>query len=1033
MTRLSEKRDVQEALVTYLIGSGWDYLPPAEALAARNDDLREPFLLDIARESLLALNASAPLSAGASAPLSAGASAPLSAGASAPLSAGPGLVTVANVEDVVRRLRTVRADMAGNEAFLAALRGRWTVYDAAQKRERNLTLIDYETLSNNTFTFTQEFSFEDRDVRRADMVLFVNGLPVALIENKAPTLKDAELEAFDQVQHTYTERIPELLKFPQLFAACDLRIHYGATWNTDLKAFYRWKVGGADGRHPTDYGLERLSKSLFDRAHLLAILRDYVIFYTADDQTSKFILRPHQMRAVERLVQRVATAVSPLPVGEEADRGRSVGVRAKTGLVWHTQGSGKTLSMIVAANKLRRLPQLANPTLLVVVDRRELETQMLQNLDAFGFPAVIRAANKRHLRDLLRSDYRGLIVTLIHKFDRIPKDLNARANIVVLIDEAHRSQEGDLATYMRAALPNAVYFGFTGTPVDKGKVGRGTFETFGKPDPSGYLDKYGIDESVEDGTTVPLYYTLTPTELRLERELLEKEFFDVVDAAGIASIEELNRLLDKADKLKAVLKAPDRIDRIAAHIAKHYRENVEPRGFKAFVVALDREGCALYKEALDKYLPAAYTQVVYTPYHKDDGLLREHHLDEAEEKRVRKAFRDPGQQPQLLIVTQKLLTGYDAPVLYAMYLDKPFKDHTLLQAIARVNRPYPNKESGLIVDYIGIFENLQRALAFEGENITTGLINLEDLKTRFAGLLTSAQAMLAPIDLSDRPGRPARIIDHFFDEERRETFVRLFKELQTAYEILSPDPFLRDFLDDYALIVQVYQVVYNTFDPEAEKRRVQRDLLDKTGALIRRHVAVAGPVDTLPLYPIHRDIANVIKADNVSERVKVTNLYRSLCLYIEEHQQEQPYLISIGEEVEGIIQRLRERQIGAQTALEQITHLTEDTVKARDEQAASDLDGREFALFWVLKGQNVAQPKETAQRANQILADHPGWAYNPAIESALRLKLFAVLNPQLRDNVVGEEPGPLSQTTRRTTALKATVDALLKMRRVVTE
>ena len=842
MTRLSEKRDVQDALVNYLIGIDWTYLPSDEITNMRNGDEREPFLVPIARQQLIALN--------------------------------PGLVTEANVDDVLRRLRGVHPSIAGNEEFLHYLRGHKTVYSETERRERNLTLIDFDNPARNRFTFTQEFWFEDRDRRRVDMALFVNGFPVALIENKSPTVPEAELEAFDQVQHTYTDCIPELLKFTQFFAACNARIHYGATWNDNLKAFYRWK---ADGK---DYGLENLSKTLLDREHLLRILRDYVIFFRADDQVHKFVLRPHQMRAVERIVRRVETD------------------EAHTGLIWHTQGSGKTLTMIVAAHQLRRLPPLENPTLLVVVDRRELETQMAQNLEAFGFPAVERARSKKHLRELLASDYRGLIVMTIHKFDRISKDLNTRHNIVVLIDEAHRSQEGDLATYMRAALPNAFYFGFTGTPIDRGKIGRGTFETFGKPDLGGYQEKYGIDESIEDGTTVLLYYTLTPTELRLDRQTLEDEFFRVVEDAGIASIEELNRLLDKADKLKAVLKAPNRVDKIAAHIARHYRENVEPLGFKAFVVAVDREACALYKEALDRYLPPEYSRVVYTPYHKDGDLMRQHHMDDAEEKRVRKAFRAPDELPKILIVTQKLLTGYDAPVLYAMYLDKPLKDHTLLQAIARVNRPYPDKESGLIVDYIGVFEDLQRALAFDTATISKGVIDLEKLKERFADLLLAAQAAIGLINLADDPGRPIRIIDHFFHEELREAFVTLFKQLQTAYEILSPDPFLRDYLDDYMLVVQVYQVVYNYFNPEAQRRRVQRELLRKTDALIRENVELASLVDTLPLYPINRDIANVVKADNVSDRVKVTNLYRSLIVYIEQHQQEQPYLIPIGERVE---------------------------------------------------------------------------------------------------------------------------------------
>jgi type I restriction enzyme R subunit len=984
MTRLSEKRDVQDALVNYLIGIGWEYLPPDEIKNARNSDEREPFLVPIAHQQLTALN--------------------------------PGLVTLDNVDDVLRRLRGVHPSMTGNEEFLHYLRGHKTVYSEAEKRELNLTLIDYETPANNRFTFTQEVIFEDRDRRRTDMMLFVNGFPVAIIENKSPTVQDAELEAFDQVQHTYTDRIPELLKFVQFFAACDVRLHYGAIWNDSLKAFYRWK---ADGK---DYGLENLSKTLFDQEHLLRILRDYVIFFRADDETHKFVLRPHQIRAAECIVQRVLANLPPKVGG---DRGG-----ANTGLIWHTQGSGKTLTMIVAAHKLRRLPSLENPTLLAVVDRRLLETQMAQNLEAFGFPAVVRAESKRHLRKLLASDYRGLIVTTIHKFDRIPKNLNHRRNVIVLIDEAHRSQEGDLATYMRAALPNAFYFGFTGTPIDRGIVGRGTFETFGKPDPDGYQDKYGIDESIEDGTTVPLYYTLAPTELHVDRETLEEEFFRVVEEMGIASIEELNRLLDKADKLKAVLKAPERVDQIAAHIARHYQENVEPLGFKAFVVAVDREACALYKEALDRYLPPEYSRVVYTAHHKDGDLMRRHHLDDAEEKRVRKAFRAPDELPKILMVTQKLLTGYDAPVLYCMYLDKPLKDHTLLQAIARVNRPYPDKENGLIVDYIGVFEDLQRALAFDLATISKGLINLEKLKERFADLLLAIQAAIAPINLSDDPGRPARIIDHFFDEDVREAFVSLFKELQTAYEILSPDPFLRDYLDDYTLIVQVYQVVYNYFNPEAERRRLQRELLRKTDALIRKHVAAAPVVDTLPLYPINRDIANVVKADNVSDRVKVTNLYRSLIVHIEQYQQEQPYLISIGERVEVVIQRLRDRQISVEAALEQLGDLAGEAVTAEAQQAESDLTREEFALYWVLKGQGVISPDTAAQAAHRILAEHPGWPYNTGLERKVRAEMYKLLRLPLQ-RAISERATGMQAEARRVKALRETVDNLLRMYRVV--
>jgi type I restriction enzyme R subunit len=403
-------------------------------------------------------------------------------------------------------------------------------------------------------------------------------------------------------------------------------------------------------------------------------------------------------------------------------------------------------------------------------------------------------------------------------------------------------------------------------------------------------------------------------------------------------------------------------------------------------------------------------------------------MDDAEEKRVRKAFRAPEEMPKILIVTEKLLTGYDAPVLYVMYLDKPLKDHTLLQGIARVNRPYPDKESGLVVDYIGVFEDLQRALAFDTATISKGLIDLEKLKERFANLLLAAQAAVAPINLSGDPGRPARIIDHFFNTERRESFVELFKDLQTAYEILSPDPFLRDYLDDYILIVQVYQVVYNYFNPEAEKRRLQRELLRKTDALIRENVEVSPVVDALPLYPINRDIANVVKADNISDRVRVTNLYRSLMVHIEQHQHEQPYLISIGERVEEVVRRLKDRQISVQAALEQLGDLAEEAVTAEAQQAESDLSSGEFALYWVLKGQGAVSPDTTARAVHRVLAEHPGWPYNAGLERKVRLELYKMLKLPQRTL---REQSEMQAEARRASALKETVDNLLRMQRTV--
>jgi type I restriction enzyme R subunit len=270
-----------------------------------------------------------------------------------------------------------------------------------------------------------------------------------------------------------------------------------------------------------------------------------------------------------------------------------------------------------------------------------------------------------------------------------------------------------------AALPNATYLGFTGTPIDKTSSGKGTFIVFGKDDPpKGYLDKYGIAESIEDGTTVKLHYTLAPNELRPKREILEKEFLDLAKEEAITDIEALNKVLERAVTLKNMLKNKKRVKQVAEFIANHFKKFVEPMGYKAFVVAVDREACTFYKKELDKLLPKEYSEIVFSPAHNDPEHLARYHISKEKEKRVRKAFKNPGKQPKILIVTEKLLTGFDAPILYCMYLDKPMRDHVLLQAIARVNRPYALEErrpkpSGFVLDFVGIFDKLEKALAFD--------------------------------------------------------------------------------------------------------------------------------------------------------------------------------------------------------------------------------------------------------------------------------------------------------------------------------
>ena len=403
---------------------------------------------------------------------------------------------------------------------------------------------------------------------------------------------------------------------------------------------------------------------------------------------------------------------------------------------------------------------------------------------------------------------------MIHKFDGIAADVCLRNNVFVLVDEAHRTTGGDLGNYLMGAIPNATYLGFTGTPIDRTAHGKGTFKVFGCDDPKGYLDKYSIRESVEDGTTVPLHYSLAPNDLRVDRETLDKEFLELAELEGVSDIEELNQVLDRAVNLKNMLKNRERIDKVARFAAEHFRSTIEPMGYKAFFVAVDREACVLYKKALDKYLPPEHSTVVISSGGKGDpDILREVQLSESEEKEVRKAFRNSERLPKILIVTEKLLTGFDAPILYCMYLDKPMRDHVLLQAIARVNRPYEDengrsKPAGFVLDFVGIFENLEKALAFDSQDVKGVVEGIHILKERFAELMDRGRKEYLPIT-KGRAGDKAveALLEHFLDKEKRQEFYQFFRELEEVYEILSPDPFLRPLLGDYTQLAEFYNLL----------------------------------------------------------------------------------------------------------------------------------------------------------------------------------------------------------------------------------
>lgn len=941
----SERATVQDPLITYAVEIGWAYLSPEQALTLRRGE-SGALLYPILRDKLVSLN--------------------------------PGIVTVENVDQIVSKIESVRNNIEGNAEVLAWLRGERSVSVISEKRQRNVTLIDFEHPAHNTFHVTDEWQYTNGlHTNRADVLFIVNGVPVALVETKGATKQEGIDEGITQIRRYHLET-PEMLTAPQVFNVTHLiDFYYGVTWNLDRKDIFNWK-------DEEKGNFEKKVKRFFTRERFLKLVGEWIVFYTKDDELKKIVLRQHQMRAVDKVVER---ALDP---------------EKKRGLIWHTQGSGKTFTMIKAAEQILSHPAFEKPTVIMLVDRNELEGQLSGWIESvLGEGKAEIARSKQHLREILASDYRGLVVSMIRKFDRADGDLCTRDNVFVLVDEAHRSTTGDLANYLVAALLNATFIGFTGTPIDRIAYGKGTFKVFGKDDPQGYLDKYSISESIEDGTTVRLHYALAANDIRVPRAQLEEEFLGLVEAEGISDIEELNKILDRAMKLKAFLKASNRVDKVARFVAEHFKENVEPMGYKAFLVGVDREACALYKQALDKYLPPAYSTVVYTAAHNDSPLLASYHLSQDDEKKVRKAFSKKDLLPKILIVTEKLLTGFDAPILYCMYLDKPMRDHTLLQAIARVNRPYEEegqvrKPAGLVLDFVGIFDNLEKALAFDSEVVASVIQNINVLKDRFAALMREQ----APVYLALYQGPVddktiERAIESFADKQERERFCKFFKEIQTLYEIISPDPFLRDYIHDYGRLSFLYELVRNAF---VRYSGLYWDVAKKTEGLVREMAEAYGLERTLRLTKIDEKALAALKQFPSSDTVKIINLGKSLIDAVSNEAGKQPYLLPIGERAETILEWYDNRQVSTQDALKQLEKLLSEYIQARKEHEQSGLDLNTFTIYWIVKQVNTLEPEKLAPSLNAAFSRFPNYRHNAAELRQLKAELYKVLLP-----VVGKE------------------------------
>ena len=953
----TELKTVEEPLIKYAIKAGWEYVPPNTALNLRRGETGRLFY-NVLRESLIKLNSD--------------------------------FLNEKNVDGLVQKIDTSTGSIEGNKENLGWARGHGMFFDAKQKRNRNVTLIDFLDPDNNVFHVTQQWSYKNPyKTNRPDVMFLINGMPFAIVENKRPGVKDSMEEAVKQLKRLEGET-PEIMSYPQVFNITDaLQYFYGATWNYSRKNIFNWKKE-IQGQRTKNISLEESVLTFFEKKHFLKMIKDWILFYYKENELQKTILKQHQTRAIGKVINRCKEHFK------------------KRALIWHTQGSGKTFTMLTAARLI--LDSNKQATVMIIIDRNELEGQLavwvdriIKELETRGI-LIEHANSKKVLQKLLKTDFRGLIISMLHKFKDMPANICKRDNFYIFIDEAYRSVEGDLGNYLTSALPNATLVGFTGTPIDRTSKGKGTFKVFGKDDkPQGYLDKYSIAESIEDGTTVKIRHSLAHNKMTVEENILETEFFQLADTEGISDIDTLNKVLKRSVKLRAFLKSSDRIDNVAQWIATHFKENIQPLGYKAFVVAVDREACALYKEALDKHLPKEISQVVYTEGLNDSELLKQHQLEKNEETTIRKSFVKADRDPQILIVTDKLLTGYDAPILYCMYLDKPMRDHVLLQAIARVNRPYEDKEGrkkpcGLVVDFVGVFKSLKKALSFDSDEVNAVIEDLDCLMQKFKSMMEMDMKPYLSVTAKEADKLLEKLVyETLLDVEERKKFFDKFKEIETLYEILSPDPKLGVYISDYKRIAELYRIVKSTYK---EKTDFVFDVCKKTEKLIQKSADLSIFSGIVKTYEINEQTLKKIKEkqDIDSDNKKIINLIQSIQKEAEEKCKQEPYLISISERSKKIMKEFEKKQKNSKEALESIIQLMEEKVNIQKMRKQSTLSHQEFTIAWPLQKHGVNNFEALAIQISESFDKFKNFHSNSDEKRQLKMEIYKILYGHTPDN-----------------------------------
>lgn len=907
-------------------------------------------------------------------------------------------------DEVLHRLRAIILSarhspnpVVANEEFAAWLNGEKSMPFGPGGSHTTVRLIDFDSddVSANQWTVSTEVTFtQGRVERRFDLVLWCNGFPLVVGEAKSPVRPAYTwIDAAAQVNEDYEKNVP-MFFVPNVmsFATEGKDFRYGSV-GMPVEMWGPWREE-TDDQTPPKVGLAAVREAVegvLAPHTILEFLRFFTLFATDKKHRKiKIIARFQQFQATNLIVERVLLG------------------RVKQGLIWHFQGSGKSLLMVFTALKLRAMAGLTNPTVLIVVDRVDLDTQITATFNATDVPNLVSTDSRAELQRLLTVGARKVIITTIHKFAEADGVLDARDNIIAMVDEAHRTQEGDLGRRMRAALPNAFLFGLTGTPINRRD--RNTFMWFGSDeDEGGYLSRYSYQDSIRDGATLPLHFEPRLSEIHIDEDAIDTAFTELAEEHGLSDEDKVT-LSKRAASLESLIKAPARVNKIAADIAEHFQTKVAPNGFKAQVVVYDKAACVAYKDALDLLLDPAASAVVMSMHPRDPQHWKDRFaLDKSEEEKLLARFNDASDPLQILIVTAKLLTGFDAPILQAQYIDKPLRDHTLLQAITRTNRVYPpEKTHGLVVDYLGIFDDVAKALSFDDKSVQRAITNISELRAELAPAITAAISFFPGVDRT--VGGYEGLIQAqaaIADDGTKDAFGLAYSVVSQLWETLSPDPILSQHERDYRWLTDVYESVRPA---DVTGRLVWHSLGAKTVDLINEHVTIEVPrtdLETIVLdAQVIEDLMSGKKTDTTPEELE-----RQITARIARHLNS-PKFIELGKRLNALRERYAHGQQSSLEFLRELFALARDTVAAEKEVAEVPREERGKAalteLFESLKTEETPDLVErVVTEVDQVVRSvrFDGWQNthegDRLVQQALRKTLY--IRFKIRDNDIFEK------------------------------